>query len=339
MTDHPDVTDRLGRGLADLRVSVTDRCNFRCRYCMPREAFGSDHAFLERDELLTFEEITRVVRAAVECGVRKVRLTGGEPLVRRDLPRLIGMLARVDGVEDLALTTNGSLLAEQAGALRAAGLHRLTVSLDTLDEATFRAISDVALPLARVLDGLDVARAVGFSPLKLNTVVRRGRGDGEVVDLAAYARARGDVIRFIEYMDVGTTNGWRNDEIVPADEIVARIDAAFPLEPVGPTVAGEVAERYRYRDGTGEIGVVASVTRPFCRTCVRARVSAKGELYTCLFSARGHDLRALLRGGASDAQLTARLRDLWLLRTDRYSETRSAHAVTPPKVEMSYIGG
>ena len=339
MTDHPDVTDRLGRGLADLRVSVTDRCNFRCRYCMPREAFGSDHAFLERDELLTFEEITRVVRAAVECGVRKVRLTGGEPLVRRDLPRLIGMLARVDGVEDLALTTNGSLLAEQAGALRAAGLHRLTVSLDTLDEATFRAISDVALPLARVLDGLDVARAVGFSPLKLNTVVRRGRGDGEVVDLAAYARARGDVIRFIEYMDVGTTNGWRNDEIVPADEIVDRIDAAFPLEPVGPTVAGEVAERYRYRDGTGEIGVVASVTRPFCRTCVRARVSAKGELYTCLFSARGHDLRALLRGGASDAQLTARLRDLWLLRTDRYSETRSAHAVTPPKVEMSYIGG
>jgi cyclic pyranopterin phosphate synthase len=339
VTDHPDVTDRLGRGLADLRVSVTDRCNFRCRYCMPREAFGSDHAFLERDELLTFEEITRVVRAAVECGVRKVRLTGGEPLVRRDLPRLIGMLARVDGVEDLALTTNGSLLAEQAGALRAAGLHRLTVSLDTLDEATFRAISDVALPLARVLDGLDVARAVGFSPLKLNTVVRRGRGDGEVVDLAAYARARGDVIRFIEYMDVGTTNGWRNDEIVPADEIVARIDAAFPLEPVGPTVAGEVAERYRYRDGTGEIGVVASVTRPFCRTCVRARVSAKGELYTCLFSARGHDLRALLRGGASDAQLTARLRDLWLLRTDRYSETRSAHAVTPPKVEMSYIGG
>jgi len=339
VTDHPDVTDRLGRGLADLRVSVTDRCNFRCRYCMPREAFGSDHAFLERDELLTFEEVTRVVRAAVECGVRKVRLTGGEPLVRRDLPRLIGMLARVDGVEDLALTTNGSLLAEQAGALRAAGLHRLTVSLDTLDEATFRAISDVALPLARVLDGLDVARAVGFSPLKLNTVVRRGRGDGEVVDLAAYARARGDVIRFIEYMDVGTTNGWRNDEIVPADEIVARIDAAFPLEPVGPTVAGEVAERYRYRDGTGEIGVVASVTRPFCRTCVRARVSAKGELYTCLFSARGHDLRALLRGGASDAQLTARLRDLWLLRTDRYSETRSAHAVTPPKVEMSYIGG
>jgi len=339
VTDHPDVTDRLGRGLADLRVSVTDRCNFRCRYCMPREAFGSDHAFLERDELLTFEEITRVVRAAVECGVRKVRLTGGEPLVRRDLPRLIGMLARVDGVEDLALTTNGSLLAEQAGALRAAGLHRLTVSLDTLDEATFRAISDVALPLARVLDGLDVARAVGFSPLKLNTVVRRGRGDGEVVDLAAYARARGDVIRFIEYMDVGTTNGWRNDEIVPADEIVDRIDAAFPLEPVGPTVAGEVAERYRYRDGTGEIGVVASVTRPFCRTCVRARVSAKGELYTCLFSARGHDLRALLRGGASDAQLTARLRDLWLLRTDRYSETRSAHDVTPPKVEMSYIGG
>lgn len=339
VTNTPEVADRLGRGLADLRVSVTDRCNFRCRYCMPREAFGPDHAFLERDELLTFDEITRVVRAAVGCGVRKVRLTGGEPLVRRDLPRLVGMLAAVPGVEDLALTTNGSLLGQHAQALRAAGLHRLTVSLDTLDQATFRAISDVALPLARVLEGLDAARAAGFSPLKLNAVVRRGRGDGEVVDLAAYARAHGDVIRFIEYMDVGTTNGWRSEEIVPADEIVARIDAVFPIEPVGAAVPGEVAERYRYRDGAGEIGVVASVTRPFCRTCVRARVSAKGELFTCLFSASGHDLRSLLRSGATDAELAARLGDIWRPRSDRYSETRSANTATPPKVEMSYIGG
>jgi len=332
------VVDARGRGLRDLRLSVTDRCNFRCRYCMPREVFGPDHAFLERDDLLSFDELERVVRASVEVGVRKIRLTGGEPLLRSGIVDLVARLAAVEGVEDLALTTNGSLLTVFAEPLRDAGLHRLTVSLDSLDDATFRRLADVKLPLTQVLDGLDAARAAGFRP-KLNTVLRRGINDGEVLDLAVYARAHGETLRFIEYMDVGTTNGWCLDEVVPADEVLERISAVFPLEAVPPRSPGEVADRYRYLDGGGEVGVVASVTRPFCATCVRARVSAIGELFTCLFAANGHDLRTLLRGGADHAALVARLSQIWRPRADRYSDLRTAGTAELPKVEMSYIGG
>ncbi len=324
--------------MRDLRLSVTDRCNFRCRYCMPREVFGPDHTFLERDDLLSFDELERIVRAAVAVGVRKVRLTGGEPLMRRGIADLVARLAAIDGLEDLALTTNGSLLTGLAAPLRDAGLHRLTVSLDSLDDATFRRLADVKMPLTQVLDGLAAAREVGFHP-KLNAVLRRGLNDGEVLDLAAYARAHGETIRFIEYMDVGTTNGWRLDEVVPADEVVERIGTVFPLETVPPSTPGEVADRYRYLDGGGEVGVVASVTRPFCATCVRARVSAIGELFTCLFAARGHDLRALLRGGADHAGLVAGLTAIWGVREDRYSDLRTAGTPELPKVEMSYIGG
>ncbi|MBW3561220.1 MAG: GTP 3',8-cyclase MoaA [Actinobacteria bacterium] len=334
------VSDRLGRPLRDLRVSVTDRCNFRCRYCMPREAFGVDHAFVERDELLTFEEIARLVRLAVGLGVRKVRLTGGEPLVRRDLPHLVAMLAGIDGIEDLALTTNGSLLAEQAGQLAEAGLHRITVSLDALDEATFRAVSDTTVPLSTVLEGIDAAVAAGLHRVKLNAVVKRGVNDGdELLRLATYAREHGHVARFIEYMDVGSTNGWRLDDVVPAREIVDMIHAVHPLEPMEREQPGAVATRYRYQDGGGEIGIVASVTRPFCATCVRARISPVGELFTCLFASRGRDLREVLRDSASDADLTALLAAAWGSREDRYSELRSAATTGLPKVEMSYIGG
>ena len=334
------VSDRLGRPLRDLRISVTDRCNFRCRYCMPREAFGADHAFVERDELLTFEEIARLVRVAVGLGVRKVRLTGGEPLVRRDLPGLVAMLAGIDGIDDLALTTNGSLLAAQAARLADAGLHRITVSLDALDEDTFRAVSDTAVPLATVLEGIDAAVDAGLRPVKLNAVVKRGTNDGdELLRLAAFAREHGHVVRFIEYMDVGSTNGWRLDDVVPAREIVDTIDAVYPLEPMDREQPGAVATRYRYQDGGGEIGIVASVTRPFCATCVRARISPVGELFTCLFASRGRDLREVLRDGASDADLTALLAAAWGTRDDRYSELRSAATTGLPKVEMSYIGG
>ncbi|MBW3603079.1 MAG: GTP 3',8-cyclase MoaA [Actinobacteria bacterium] len=333
------VVDRLDRPLRDLRVSVTDRCNFRCTYCMPREAFGADFAFLDREELLTFEEITRVVRAFARHGVRKVRLTGGEPLVRRDIERLVAMLAAVEGVDDIALTTNGSLLPRKAPALRAAGLGRVTVSLDSVDEQVFSSMADVDVPLARVLDGIEAAREAGFETIKLNAVVKRGVNDDGVVALARYAREGGLVARFIEYMDVGTTNGWRLDEVVPAVEVVRRIDAVFPLEPLDPNYTGEVATRYRYRDGGGEIGIVSSVTRPFCRTCTRARLSAIGELYTCLFAAGGRDLRGLLRGGAGDDELAAAIGGSWLGRVDRYSELRSAATAAVPRVEMSYIGG
>jgi GTP 3',8-cyclase len=347
MPDAPDdtaagadaVTDRLGRHLRDLRVSVTDRCNFRCPYCMPRELFGPGHAFLPRAEILSFEEIERVVRAAASVGVTKVRLTGGEPLLRRDLERLVAMLAAVEGIDDLALTTNGSLLAGKAATLRAAGLSRVTVSLDSIDEAVSAAMNDVGVPLRRVLDGIDAARAAGFHPIKLNTVVKRGVNDHGLVDLVRYARERGLIVRFIEYMDVGTTNGWKLDEVVPAAEVVRRIDAELPLEPVGANYRGEVARRWRFRDGSGEIGVIASVTQPFCRTCTRARLSTDGKLYTCLFAAAGHDLRALLRGGASDRELTAALAAVWRGRTDRYSELRATRPGPSERIEMSYIGG
>jgi cyclic pyranopterin phosphate synthase len=337
------VVDTRGRALHDLRVSVTDRCNFRCTYCMPREVFGADFVFLEREELLTFEEITRVVAAFTRCGVRKVRLTGGEPLLRRGLEGLVSALAGLEGVEDLALTTNGSLLASKAATLRAAGLHRLTVSLDSVDDAVFRSMSDTTIGLARVLDGLAAATEAGFDNIKLNVVVRRGVNDDGILDLARFGREHGYTVRFIEYMDVGTTNGWRMDEVVPAAEVIQRIDAELPLEPVEAAYVGEVAKRWRYRDGTGEVGVVASVTQAFCSTCTRARLSAVGELYTCLFASAGTDLRALLRGGIDDDGLVAAISGRWAVRDDRYSQLRasatSRSGQGPRKVEMSYIGG
>jgi len=330
--------DRLERPVRDLRVSVTDRCNFRCVYCMPKEVFGRDYRFLERTQLLTFEEIERVARAFVRLGVRKIRITGGEPLLRRDLERLIELLAGIDDL-DLTLTTNGVLLAQKARSLRDAGLTRVTVSLDSLDDATFRAMNDADVSVERVLEGIDAAHAAGLSPVKVNVVVKRGVNDDGIVDLARHFRGTGTILRFIEYMDVGHTNGWRLDDVVPAAEIVAGIDAELPLEPLEASYRGEVATRYRYRDGTGEIGVIASVSQPFCGDCTRARLSAEGKLYTCLFAVRGHDLRALLRDGASDADLDAALARIWGGRTDRYSEIRSEETAGLSKIEMSYIGG
>jgi len=330
--------DTRGRALHDLRISVTDRCNFRCVYCMPKDVFGRDYPFLPHDALLTFEEITRVARQFVALGVRKIRLTGGEPLLRRNLERLVEMLAGLGDI-DLTLTTNGALLARKAPALRDAGLRRVTVSLDALDDATFRAMNDVDFPVARVLEGIDAAAAAGLAPIKINAVVKRGMNDAAIVPLARHFRGSGHIVRFIEYMDVGHTNGWRMDDVVPAAEIVARIGAEFPLEPIEAAYTGEVAERWRYRDGSGEIGVIASVTQAFCRDCTRARLSTDGKIYTCLFGTQGHDLRALLRGGASDTQLAASIAALWRRRGDRYSEIRGANTVRLPKVEMSYIGG
>ena len=332
------LADRLGRPVRDLRISVTDRCNFRCVYCMPKEVYGRDYAFLPRSELLTFEEIERVARAFVALGVEKIRITGGEPLVRRELDRLIAKLA-VLGAGDLTLTTNGALLAAQAQALADAGLTRVTVSLDSLDDATFRAMNDVDFPVERVLAGIEAAAAAGLAPVKVNVVLKRGVNEDGIVDLARYFRGSGHVPRFIEYMDVGHTNGWRLDDVVPAAEIVRRIGDEFPLEPVDPAYRGEVAQRYRYADGAGEVGVIASVTQPFCGDCTRARLSADGKLYTCLFAVRGHDLRALLRGGASDAELADAISAVWRVRDDRYSELRSAETAELAKVEMSYIGG
>jgi cyclic pyranopterin phosphate synthase len=335
----PPPVDALQRPLRDLRISVTDRCNFRCVYCMPRDAFGPDHAFLPRDEILTFEEIARLVRAFVTLGVRKVRLTGGEPLIRRDLDRLVRMLSPIPGIEDLSLTTNGSLLAEKAQALAAAGLHRVTVSLDALDDPTFTRMNDARFPVARVLDGILAAEAARLGPVKINMVVKRGWNEAAILPMARFFRGTGRVLRFIEYMDVGSTNGWRLDDVVPLSEILATISAEFPLEPIAPRERGEVARRYRYADGTGEIGVIASVSQPFCGNCVRARISADGKLYTCLFAVAGHDLRTLIRSGASDEALELALRSIWLARDDRYSEERSAQTVPLTRVEMSYIGG
>jgi cyclic pyranopterin phosphate synthase len=331
--------DRLGRPLRDLRVSVTDRCNFRCVYCMPKEIFGHDFRFLERNELLTFEETARLVRLFLAAGVEKVRLTGGEPLVRRDLERLVALIAPLPGLRDLTLTTNGSLLAQKARLLADAGLRRVTVSLDSLDDDVFRRMNDADFPVGRVLDGIAAAEATGLAPIKINMVVRRGMNEDSVLPMARFFRERGHILRFIEYMDVGHSNGWRLDDVVPAERIVAMIDAEMPLEAVPPNYPGEVADRWRYRDGDGEFGVIASVTQPFCRTCTRARLSAEGELDTCLFAVRGEDLRAPLRGGESDEALAARIAAIWGARTDRYSELRSAQTLDLPKVEMSHIGG
>jgi cyclic pyranopterin phosphate synthase len=332
-----EVLDTLKRPLHDLRISVTDRCNFRCVYCMPKEVFGRDHRFLPRRELLTFEEIERVSRVFVGLGVEKLRITGGEPLLRRDLEVLVERLAGL-GDLDLTLTTNGALLAQKARTLADAGLTRVTVSLDSLDDEVFSAMNDVDFPVARVLAGIDAAADAGL-PVKVNVVVKRGLNEGSILDIARRFRGTGHTVRFIEFMDVGATNGWRLDDVVPAAEVVRTIGAEFPLEPVEPAYRGEVAERYRYLDGAGEIGAIASVTQPFCGDCTRARISADGKIYTCLFAVRGHDVRAVLRSGASDDELEDAIRAIWKRRTDRYSERRTEETASLRKVEMSYIGG
>ena len=334
----PPLLDTLGRPLRDLRISVTDRCNFRCGYCMPREVFGPGFEFLSRAEILTFEEIARLARIFASLGVRKFRLTGGEPLLRSEVPKLVAMVAAIEGV-DIALTTNGSLLAQQAQALADAGLRRVTVSLDSLDDAIFRAMNDADFPVARVLEGIDAAAAAGLAPLKINSVVRRGVNDHTLVDLARYFKGSGHIVRFIEFMDVGTTNGWALDEVVAAAEVIERIDAELPLVTLEPNYDGEVAKRWAYADGEGEIGLITSVSRPFCGDCTRARLSADGSVYTCLFAVGGEDLRGPMRAGASDEQLAQILRGVWERREDRYSEIRSAATAGLPRVEMSFIGG
>lgn len=334
------LVDKLNRPIRDLRISVTDRCNFRCVYCMPKEIFGPEYQFLDHDAILRYEEIARVARLFVESGVTKIRLTGGEPLVRRQIEKLIDMLAQVPGLKDLSLTTNGSALTRaKAEALKDAGLRRITISLDTLDDATFKAMNDVNFPVARVLQAIDHAASVGLSPVKINMVVKRGLNDSSILPMARYFRGSGHIVRFIEYMDVGTTNGWRLDDVVPAAEIAETIDTELPIEPASPNYPGEVASRWRYRDGGGEIGIISSVTQPFCRGCTRARLSAEGSLYTCLFATHGHDLRRLLRGGASDEYIAEVINTIWSRRADRYSELRTSQTVGLPKVEMSYIGG
>lgn len=334
-----NLRDTLNRPLRDLRISVTDRCNFRCTYCMPKEIFGSDYQFLRRDQILTFEEITRLARIFVAHGIRKIRLTGGEPLVRHDLPVLVSMLSAISPDLDLTLTTNGSILAKQARALKEAGLKRVSVSLDSLDDEIFKAMNDVDFPVRKVIEGMDAAAAAGLGPIKVNMVVKRGLNESSILPMARFFREKGYILRFIEYMDVGHTNGWRMDDVVSAKEIIKMIDAELPLEPADPHYRGEVAERWRYKDGSGEIGVIASVTQAFCRDCNRARLSAEGALYTCLFSVKGHDLRGLLRGGATDEDISQAIARLWGRRSDRYSELRSEKTVALPKVEMSHIGG
>ncbi|HET9734900.1 MAG TPA: GTP 3',8-cyclase MoaA [Burkholderiales bacterium] len=336
--DGQPLADTLGRNLRDLRISVTDRCNFRCVYCMPREMFDHDFKFVAHEEILSFEEIARLARLFAGLGVKKIRLTGGEPLVRRGLERLVAMLAQIPGL-DLTLTTNGSLLAKQAAALAKAGLKRVTVSLDSLDEATFRAINDADCPVSKVIEGIEAAAAAGMAPIKINMVVKRGTNDGHVAAMAERWRGTGHVVRFIEYMDVGTTNGWRMDDVVPSAQIVKMIGERYPLEPVDPDYRGEVAERWRYRDGAGEIGVISSVTQAFCRDCNRLRLSAEGSLYTCLFAQQGHDLKWLLRHGGSDEELVNEIAAVWRARGDRYSEIRTTETAKARKVEMSYIGG
>ena len=333
------VLDTLNRPLRDLRISVTDRCNFRCTYCMPKEIFGRDFAFLPPGQLLRFEEITRLAKIAVGLGVEKVRLTGGEPLLRRDIETLVAQIAAIDGLRDLTLTTNGALLVRKAQALKDAGLNRVTVSLDSLDDRVFQSMNDVAFPVGRVLDGIAAASEVGLGPIKINMVVKRGVNEDSIVPMAKHFHQTGCILRFIEFMDVGATNGWQLNDVVPASEIVRRISAELPLTPITPNYPGEVARRFRYTDGGGEIGVITSVTQPFCGGCTRARLSAEGRLYTCLFATEGFDLRELLRGGATDAEIANALGGVWSARTDRYSEIRTEETARRPKVEMSHIGG
>ncbi len=331
--------DALGRALRDVRISVTDRCNFRCTYCMPKEVFDASHEFLPHAEILTFEEIVRMARVFRSLGTEKIRLTGGEPLLRRGIEKLVAMLREAVPDVDLTLTTNGSALKAKARALAEAGLDRITVSLDSLDDATFKAVNDSDFPVARVLEAIDAAAAAGLAPVKVNMVVKRGMNDHEVVDMARHFRASGHIVRFIEYMDVGSTNGWRMDDVIASAEIVRRISERFPLEPIDANYRGEVAERWRYRDGAGEIGVISSVTQAFCATCTRARLSTDGQLYTCLVARRGYDLKRLLRSGADDAALLGAVAAIWQSRDDHYSEIRTAETAASRKVEMSFIGG
>jgi len=335
--------DTRGRPIRDLRISVTDKCNFRCTYCMPKALFGSDHVFLPRRELLSFEEITKVARAFVHHGVTKLRITAGEPLVRRDIDQLIAQLAEINGVNDISLTTNASLLSrEMASALASAGLKRITVSLDALDDTVFSQINDVNFPVARVLEGIENAIAVGLSPVKINMVVGRHLNEGEILPMARYFKGSGSILRFIEFMDVGNTNNWQMDKVISATEIIEKINAEMPVRPANAQYRGEVAARWQYVDGDGEIGVITSVTEPFCGDCTRARLSADGGVYTCLFATEGHDLRAMLRSNMSSQQLNDAIAKIWRRRDDRYSEMRSNQSgvrVAAPKVEMSYIGG
>jgi cyclic pyranopterin phosphate synthase len=330
--------DTLQRPLRDLRISVTDRCNFRCVYCMPKEVFGPDYQFLNRSQILTFEEITRLTRIFVSHGVKKIRLTGGEPLVRKDFPELIAMLAEIPDL-DLTMTTNGALLPKFAQQLKDAGLRRVTVSLDSLDNEVFKSMNDVDFPVEKVLEGMDAAAAAGLTPIKVNMVVKRGVNESSILPMARFFREKGYILRFIEYMDVGSTNGWGMKDVVSAKEIVSIINAEMPLEPADPNYRGEVAERWRYKDGGGEVGMIASVTQAFCRDCNRARLSAEGKLYTCLFAIKGHDFRDLMRNGANDEELSQFIANVWGKRTDRYSEIRSENTIPLPKVEMSHIGG
>ena len=344
-TTHPDSTnapvlDRFRRPIRDLRISVTDRCNFRCPYCMPAEIYGERYKFLPRESLLTFEEITRLTRILVKLGVTKVRITGGEPLVRANVDGLIAMLADIPGIEDLAMTTNAYLLTQFAQKLRDAGLRRITISLDSLDDEVFRTMNGRNFGTERVLEGIATANEVGFSPIKINAVVQRGINDHTIVDLARFAKEGGYIVRFIEYMDVGTLNGWKMDDVVPADEIVARISAEMALEPVAANYTGEVANRFRFSDGVGEIGVIASVTKPFCGDCTRMRLSPEGQIVTCLFATSGTDLRTPLRSDATDEEIEEIVRGIWSGREDRYSEIRTMFTDEPrKKVEMYHIGG
>ena len=332
-----NLVDTRAREMRDLRISVTDRCNFRCVYCMPREVFDSGYRFLPHEAILSFEEIARLARVFVGLGVQKIRLTGGEPLVRRDLHRLVSMLKELPA--ELTLTTNGSLLAKQVHELKKAGLDRVTVSLDSLDEATFRAMNDADFPVAKVIEGIEAAADAGLGPVKINMVVKRGVNERGIVPMAERWRGTGHIIRFIEYMDVGSTNGWRMDDVVPSAEVIERISRHWPLEAVDPNYPGEVAERWRYADGAGEVGVISSVTQAFCSSCTRMRLSTEGSLYTCLFAHSGHDLKRLLRGGATDDELRNEIAAVWQRRADRYSEIRTAETAKARKVEMSYIGG
>ena len=334
------LSDRFNRPLRDLRISVTDRCNFRCVYCMPKEIFGTNYPFLQRDEILSFEEIERVARVFARGGVRKLRLTGGEPLVRRNVEELVERLASIPEIEDVAMTTNGSMLSPaKARALKDAGLNRITVSLDSLDDDVFKSMNDVNFPVQRVLAAIDNAIAAGLEPVKVDTVVKRGLNDHTIIQLASHFRHTGVIPRFIEFMDVGSTNGWRMEDVVPAREIIDALSGEWALTPAEPNYYGEVADRYRYLDGGGEFGVIASVTQPFCGTCTRARLSADGQLYTCLFGTHGHDFRDLLRSGACDDELFELISSVWTQRADRYSEIRSENTIYLRKVEMSRIGG
>jgi GTP 3',8-cyclase len=334
-----ELADTRGRALRDLRISVTDRCNFRCTYCMPRDVFDADYRFLPHAEILSFEEIVRAARIFHTLGTRKIRLTGGEPLLRRGIDKLVAMLREALPDVDLTLTTNGSALKSMAARLQAAGLDRVTVSLDSLDEATFRRMNDADFPVAKVLEGIETAAAAGLAPVKVNMVVKRGINDHQVVDMARHFRGSGHIVRFIEFMDVGSTNGWRMDDVIASAEVVRRIAQHFALQPAEANYAGEVAERWRYLDGAGEIGVISSVTEAFCSTCTRARLSTDGQLFTCLFAQRGYDIKGLLRAGADDEAIAGAVAAIWQRRADRYSEIRTAETARSRKVEMSFIGG